>query len=194
MIPILYFFITHKKNLKITYQNKIKYLKYAIIICGGNTTYYNNKNRILYIECNDYYEGLPEKIIKTLKFLSESPYFSKYTHFVKLDEDMEIKSLFYYDKIKNIDYGGNVQFVEGNRKWHLGKCSINSNYNKKEYEGPYVPWCKGGYGYIISRRAINLIKDNKDYNNHIYEDLYLALILREKGIYPIELVLDKFIS
>ena len=30
--------------------------------------------------------------------------------------------------------------------------------------------------------------------NHIYEDLYLALILRKKNIYPVELVLDKFIS
>ena len=83
MIPILYFFITHQKNLKTTYQNKIKYFKFAIIVCGSNNTYYNHKTRILYIKCNDYYEGLPEKIIKTLKFLSESPYFSNYTHFVK---------------------------------------------------------------------------------------------------------------
>ena len=67
------------------------------------------------------------------------------------------------NNLKQIDYTGNVQRVEGNRKWHIGKCSNNSKWNTQKYTGKFVPWCKGGYGYIISRTAINLIKDDDKY-------------------------------
>lgn len=186
MDKILYFFITHKKNLEKVYQEKRKYLNFSIIVCGGDETKYYSEKKILFIDCNDLYEGLPEKIIKTLKFLVEYENFKNYTHFVKLDENIEIKCLIPYYQIKNINYAGNVQSIAGNRKWHFNKCSPNSKFYNTEYKGIYVPWCKGGYGYIISRGAINLIKDVSDYQNHIYEDLYLAITLKGKGIPAID--------
>jgi hypothetical protein len=192
MNHILYFFITHKKNLEKVYQEKKKYFYFSIVVCGGNETNYYAEKNILFIDCNDLYEGLPEKIIKTLKFLVESEYFKNFTHFVKLDENIEIKNLLPYYQIKNLNYAGNVQNIEGNRKWHFNKCSSNSKFYNKEYTGIYVPWCKGGYGYIISRATINLIKDSSDYHNHIYEDLYLAIILKNKGITAINFNTDYY--
>ena len=89
-----------------------------------------------------------------------------------------------YDIIKNLDYIGNVCNVEGNRLWHIGKCSKDNIWNNKEYSGIYVPWCRGGYGYMISRNAINLIKNDSKYKENIYEDLYIAILLKNNKIYP----------
>jgi hypothetical protein len=194
MTQILYFFITHQKNLLKTYHNKQKNLPYSIIVCGGSITEFNLQKRILYIKCNDLYEGLPEKIIKTLKYLVESPHFINYTHFVKLDENINIIRPLPNNIFNNINYAGKVQYYQGNRRWHFGKCSSNNKYYNIEYQGEFVPWCKGGYGYIISRTAINLIKDNQDFTNHIYEDLYLGLILREKNILPTPIKTELFFS
>ena len=122
----------------------------------------------------------------------ESPHFINYTHFVKLDENINIIRPLPNNIFNNINYAGKVQYYQGNRRWHFGKCSSNNKYYNIEYQGEFVPWCKGGYGYIISRTAINLIKDNQDFTNHIYEDLYLGLILREKNILPTPIKTELF--
>ncbi len=42
----------------------------------------------------------------------------------------------------------------------------------------------GGFGYLISKKAVVEITPNEDWKNHIYEDVYIALLLKEKNIYP----------
>ena len=111
-MKLLYLFFTHQKNLEKIYHNKKKYLDFSIIICGDSETRYNKEKNILFIECNDLYEGLPEKIIKAFKFIVESSLFSKYTHFVKLDEDMHIINYMPHQALKYIDYGGKDIGVE----------------------------------------------------------------------------------
>ena len=84
------------------------------------------------------------------------------------------------------NYCGNVQYVEGNRKWHIGKCSNNSYFYDKPYNGIFVPWCKGGYGYILSRKSLEYISQTGDniIDNIIYEDVYIGIILNNNNIYP----------
>ena len=50
------------------------------------------------------------------------------------------------------------------------------------YAGIYVPWCEGGVGYILSRNAINRLPDNINYRDHIYEDVMIAIFLKENNI------------
>ena len=64
-----------------------------IIVCGSDETKLSIKEKLLFIECNDNYEGLPEKIIKTFSFITKNSNFNNYTHFCKLDEDMIINNL-----------------------------------------------------------------------------------------------------
>ena len=71
------------------------------------------------------------------------------------------------------------------RKSHIGKCSPDFKYNNIPYDGNYVPWCLGGWGYILSRKSIGLLKDDNNYKDEIYEDLYVAKVLRRKKIFPI---------
>lgn len=154
---------------------------------GSEHCNYDTTSRILSIDCNDKYEGLPEKVFKTFKYIVESDTFDQYTHFIKLDDDMVVKNPIDYKFIENKHYVGCVQKVRGDSSWHIGKCSENSVWNKNVYMGIYVPWCKGGHGYIISRDAIESIKDDTAYEEHIYEDVYIAILLKNRGIGPMHM-------
>jgi hypothetical protein len=185
---LLYVFISCESRIDKCYQRIIDMMKKInydnfIIVTGSNKNYYNSKTHILNIDCNDMYEGLPEKVIKSFKFISESKPFNKYTHFCKLDDDMVINNLVNIDKVS--DYCGYVEetYVE-DRKWHIGKCSINSKFNNTEYKGIFVPWCLGGLGYILSKKSLNRVATATNYKDEIYEDLYIAKILNNNNIFP----------
>ena len=191
MENILYIFISHENNISNIY-NRIKTMmdshnntNYILVKGGDVSDNYDIDSKILSINCNDKYEGLPEKVLKTYKYIVESSLFNQYSHFIKLDDDMIIKNNMNYNLIKDINYGGKVNFsYNGNRRWHIGRCSKDSFWNSNEYKDKYTPWCLGGYGYIISRNAINLIKNDFTYKHVIYEDLYIAILLKEKNINP----------
>jgi hypothetical protein len=45
----------------------------------------------------------------------------------------------------------------------------------------------GGFGYIVSRNALLKITPNYDYVNHIYEDVYIGILMNSIGISPIKI-------
>lgn len=155
------------------------------------------KNRILTLKCNDTYDFLSVKIYTCIKKILEIPEFNNITHIFKIDDwDTKIDKNV-HDKIKNInlsDYCGQKlnNCYNGNRTWHFNKCPIDSIWNNKVYNGNYVPWIDGGCGYILSRKAMNIIaniniSENEIYNNFIYEDLMIALILHKHDIFPLQI-------
>ena len=189
---ILYIFVSCKSRIESCYtritnmMNELKSDNYIIVTGGNKECKYSQDKHLLELNCNDYYEGLPEKVIKTYKFIYENTLFSNFTHFCKLDDDMIIKELMHNSMLN--DYCGKVNnLYSGNRKWHFGKCSKDSFLNTTEYRGPYVPWCKGGCGYIVSINSLKILSNDTNYNNEIYEDLYVAKILREKQIEPTDI-------
>ena len=178
----LYVFITHQKNLENCYSRISKMMNNTdfIIIQGGfiNDVYDEEKN-ILNLNCNDGYVGLPEKIMKTFHYLISDERFKEYTHFVKLDDDMRILKRF--TEIDG-DYIGNVNYLDGNRQWHVGRTG--TFWDKIPYLGDFKPWCLGGFGYIISRNALEKVVPNFDYLDHIYEDVYIGILMNKIGIIP----------
>ncbi len=191
MDNILYIFFTYQDNINNCYD-RIKNMmnchnntNYIIVQGGDISNNYDIDSKILSINCNDKYEGLPEKVLESYKYIIKNNIFDQYTHFIKLDDDIIIKQLIDYKNIKELNYSGKANFsYNGDRKWHIGKCSKNSYWNTNEYKGSYIPWCLGGYGYCLSRYAINLI-NNECYNNFVpYEDLYIAMLLKSKEIKP----------
>ena len=185
---ILYIFISCQKLLNNNYNRiknmmeKLNYNKYVIITGGHNNNEYDIKNKRIKLNCSDTYEGLPEKVIKTYKFIYENKEFNNITYICKLDEDMIVKKILDTKILQ--DYYGKVYYKNGNRKWHINKCTPGSKFNKIPYNGIYVPWCLGGFGYILSRKNMELLKDDTTYENEIYEDLYIAKILNKNKIYP----------
>lgn len=185
---ILYCFICCFRN-----KNKIKNIHkmmeslnyyHYIIILGFSKTLFNPKKHLLLLKCNDTYEGLSNKVVEMFKFIYKNPFLNSYSYFYKIDDDLNINKFIDYKKLSG-NYFGNIQNYEGKRDWHLGKCSKGSIWNTKLYNGQFIPWCKGGYGYILSKKALEIVaKYDKCYKDEIYEDLLIAKILADSNITP----------
>ena len=182
---ILYVFITHQKNINNCY-NRIKTMmvdNFIVVQGGFIKDYYEEDSKVLQLNCDDTYIGLPEKVMKTFHYLVSDERFKEYTHFVKLDDDMKIIKRF--DKIEG-DYLGYVHSEDGNRYWHMNR-NTGTFWDKVPYLGPFKPWCMGGMGYIVSRTALEKIVPNYDYTTHIYEDVYMGLLMNAIGVKPLSI-------
>lgn len=184
----LYVFITHRGNIENCIGRITDMMQTDFVIVQGGATRdtYDAERRVISLNCNDKYVGLPEKVMKTFHFLSTDESFSEYTHFVKLDDDMVVKEKF--GEIDG-DYLGNVHYVDGNRQWHVGRCG--NFWDRIPYIGEFKPWCMGGYGYVVSRQALEKIAPNHDYLDHIYEDVYIGLLMNRAGIPTINIDVKK---
>lgn len=183
---ILYCFVSHKSEIDGDIE-KIKNMCYSVnvkdflVVCGGAK---NNfiENNTLYLACDDTYEGLPEKIYSLYRYINDN--ISGYDYYGKLDRLTHIKQPLLKSEVSG-DYCGSWVKVrdgfDGNRKWHFGKCSKGSIWNKKLYPGKFIPWCRG-WGYFLSQKAASIVANNPpklDY--HIYEDLYVSETLLNFG-------------
>ncbi len=95
-MKFLYIFLTHQKNLENCYSriSEMMYNSDFIVVQGGSVDdSYDEEKKILTLNCNDGYVGLPEKVMKTFHFLISNKNFKDYTHFVKLDDDMVVQRL-----------------------------------------------------------------------------------------------------
>jgi len=198
---ILVIILSCKKN-KNLWETKLKEVNNSIIICGDNNISepYILNNRILYLKCNDLYDGLPEKIICMIDAILNISKFKNITHILKTDDHDNFLEKHVIEKLKKslelkiYPYiGNNIQKIEGKRDYHFGKVPEKSFWYKRPYTGKYVPWAKGGNGYILNRNAMKVINKKYNYNNlkevrknHIYEDIMISTALNEKNIYPIK--------
>ena len=195
-MKVLYIFISCQNRINQCYNRIINMMKnlnidsFIIILGGYSINDYIVDKHILKLNCNDYYEGLPEKVIKTFKYINDNEELCNYSHYCKIDDDIIIKknintSLSDYccSKVKRT--------IDDNedRTWHMYKCHKDSNWNYKEYTGDYKLWCLGGDGYIISNKSLKIIcneyiLDEMNYSNEIYEDVYIAKLLHKNNIFP----------
>lgn len=180
MTKILKVFITYQGNLdQVVEKINTNFPQDSIIAVGGYDANVVEGN-IVKLDCDDSYCGLPHKMTTLFKFLTESPEFESYTHFHKLDEDMEF--------IKEIDFEltDYMGMIAGkgiiNRNHHIGRCE-GHYWNDKPYEGEVSDWCEGGLSYIVSRLAAEIIGqvDGKQYP---LEDVMVGNILENNQIYP----------
>jgi hypothetical protein len=167
-----------------------------IIIAGTNDDNikgYDKINKIFYLNCNDYYDGLPEKIILMIEEVLNNPDFSHITHILKIDDhdnwfnDDIIKNLYNYYELLVFDYIGqklNHWTDVKNCKYHFGKVPEFSYWHNRTSDISDVTYFDGGCSYILNRKAMNIV--NRVYNStnlyelrttHIYEDLMIGQIV-----------------
>jgi hypothetical protein len=106
MTKILKVFITHQGNLEATVDKiNTSFNENSVVVVGG---YEENKleGNIIKLTCDDSYCGLPDKVVSMFKFISENSAFDSYTHFHKLDEDMELIKEIGLENLTNITEGG----------------------------------------------------------------------------------------
>lgn len=185
---MFYIFISHSSKLLEHYETiskimlDLKHKDYGIFY-GGQPVIKND--HIFHINCDDTYEGLPNKIYNICKYISCNSFFEKFSHFCKIDATTPIGSLVC---VMPQDYYGCILTQDNDnagRSFHFNKCSPNSEWNTKTYKGKFIPYCVGG-GYVLSKKSINCIaQHSNDPNCDIYEDLYVAQQLNKCGIHPI---------
>lgn len=201
---LMYVFLSHKDILEVAKKSIFKMMseikcKDFVIVCGSKKTEYIENDKVLFINCNDNYEGQPEKVLGAMSFIIQSEIFSEYTHFLKIRSSVGIKKPIECLAFEKLNFAGNVTRKEGNRNWHIGQCSFESKFNFKPYNGKWIPWCPshgnsaGNLGYLLSRKAIEVIKDKPVPEDQIYDDLCIAILLKEKGIEPTDFDLQKYL-
>ena len=189
----LYVFITHQQNInschyRISSMMQNLDLPFLIVQGGFEKDSYDEQSKVLSLNCNDKYLGLPEKVMKAFHYLLCNDTFDKYTHFVKCDDDISVIKDF--QNIKD-DYLGKVNWGQGDRNWHIGKTG--TFWDNLPYLGEYKPWCLGGNGYIVSRQGLKQIIPNHDYLEHLYEDLYIGTLMNRIAVLPKEIQIEDYL-
>jgi len=166
----------------------------------ANVNYYDEKNKIVFFDCNDKYDGIPEKVVLIIDFILKNPKFDKFTHIIKIDDhdniftDENIKNLHNLEELSQYDYIGQKVNINGENEfsdWHFNRFCKNDYWINKHADVSNITWCDGGCSYILSREAMRII--NKVYNSNnidelrkteIYEDCMIGKILNKNNIYP----------
>jgi hypothetical protein len=204
-IHLLIVIVSCNKHAHFWYKLQRRTKNRFIIITGSNKNenWYDKKSNILYLKCNDLYDGLPEKIIMMIEQVLKIPEFNDITHIVKIDDhdtffnDKVIKNLYEKDELHVYDYlGQKKNFWQpgavGN--YHFGKVPRLSYWYNRLADITNVTYFDGGCSYILSRKAMEII--NQTYNssniqklriNEIYEDLMIGRIMQNNNIEAYEM-------
>ena len=178
-----------------------------LIFCGGSdTTQFDPSAKIMYLNCNDFYEGLPEKMICLIDQVLTLDCFKDVTHILKIDDHDTFFTSDTIEKISSMpelwkyDYiGQKLQEVPGSGYggYHHGKVSKGCYWDSRFYTGGFCTWVDGGHSYILSRTALELINSTSDpktletiRKTEIYEDVMIAKLLAKHGIKPFQLLYD----
>ena len=75
----------------------------------------------------------------------------------------------------------------GCRRYHFGKVTPGSYWDGRVYTGRYVPSANGGDGYLLSRRAAEIVAGTDDEQRRAYgvhDDVMVGNVLYDHGIKP----------
>lgn len=188
---ILYSFISHssvidKDYTKITSMINSNDIQYRIFY-GGEKILEND--RVIHLDCDDSYIGLSSKINSMCKYISSN---LNVDFVVKVDRSIEINNLIDESHIK-YDYAGHVIRLVY-RDFHFGKTVKTSKWYNKVFDGPVINYCNGGFGYVLSKRSVDLIANDNTYDDYPYEDYYVGYVLRSHNILPHRLNMRYFFS
>lgn len=178
-----------------------------LIICGDESLDKNYEliDNILYLNCRDGYEYLPEKIIYMIKSILKIDKFKNIDYLMKIDDDNIIVDINYNAFINDViismnnndyDYVGNwiTKTDEISGEYHFNNTIPGSHWHNKEFKSIYldknkITYCNGGHGYILSKKALDIIDRYYNFGDqiiineeHIYEDIMMAIILHKSKI------------
>lgn len=201
-IRILVVVLSCKKNSNLWPDILKRDIRDIVILCGGNEKETYMDNNVIYLKCNDLYDGLPEKMICAIDFILKDPLFSSVTHILKADDHDTVFTRSHIDNLEinysNIlntqDYIGQQIWDYGNYIHHFGRVPIYSYWNNRKLEALTTPFCSGNATYILSKRAMICVNNSFNiYNleflrkNYVLEDTMMANILITENIKPFRL-------
>lgn len=198
---LLYLFISCEKkkhlHIHIEYMCYLLGIKKYYIIIGTEGESYIDDHK-LFVNCNDHYEGLSEKVLNTLQYIHEKSF--NFDYVLKIDDDIYLNNLLFLNSIDNNDYiiHSKMNTNAMSTTWHMNKCN-DSILNKTHYHiNDFISennlesvkdfdFGHGGSIYLLSKKAVNVIC-NFSYvdvcKKFMYEDIMVSYILNIHGILP----------
>jgi histo-blood group ABO system transferase len=180
------FLINASKNNNYIHRYKLLEMKlnnfnhdYLVVLCNPQIDNVKIINNELNVNIDDKYENLSKKMYLAYEYIYKN---TDYTHIYKVDDDFFNVNI-NFDIDYNLDYYGNYIIKKLTKNYHFNKCYDN-NLNDIEYQGEFIHnYAAGGYGYMLSRKALFFIINNKDYiYNEIYEDKAIGDVLYKNNI------------
>lgn len=181
----LYCFVSHEQKItedSISIESMMKKINCHdyVIVYGGNNKSINHP-KVIHIDCDDSWCGLPEKINKMFKCVTDR---YDYDFYVKLDRTVIVHKLL--NDHHKINYGGFIHnFDPINGKWkiyHFGRCDSSSRWYEKPFYGTALKFCSG-VAYILSKENAKIVaQDDSIYLDHIYEDYYVGTLVKMNNI------------
>lgn len=169
-------------------------VRHFFVVGSPEIAYACRLGQLLFVPCRDDYESLLLKLALAYEYLLSHE--SGFTHVFKIDDDCYLNLPRFEKDLGCVDLtadyiAGMVQPVDEriNRRWHFGKCGDSRFDQPYPYDYPPAQYAKGGYGYLLSRRAMGVIVreiptfrvelDNFVYS---YEDLRIGHLMSDAGI------------
>lgn len=192
---LLYYVLVHDNNKdkieKITNKlNENNVNNYLLVKGNSNENYVDEENKILHLNVVDVYENLPQKMMTGIKFIFEN---TNYEYIYKIDDSHSFNRYPLIKNYKEYDYYGNYVIEKDiyMNNWHFGKCSdktLNSKINL-DFKNEFAA---GGFGYILSRKSMEIISKCTDYEKkELLEDKLIGEILFKNNVIINENIVDK---
>jgi len=151
----------------------------------------------LYVPCRDDYESLLLKLALAYRFVHQSQW--DFSHVLKIDDDCYLDVERFAGLLAAHGLAGADRDYLGaalqpcteaiNPRWHFGKCSDPRFDVPYPNSHPPADYAKGGYGYLLSRRALGVLaaacdtfRDELAEFRYSYEDLRIGEILAAEGM------------
>jgi hypothetical protein len=162
------------------------------LIFHGDALITGEDDGVLGIDAPGGYDNRAEVLIKALRHVAAN---TNYTHFLIINDcvasvDRDVLNAL---ATPDMDYCG-VRICDparASRTTHMQFVPKDSPWFKTAYEGPFVAWCDGSRGYLLSRLALRHIDETVMSAtlplvkmHEIYEDLMVAKMLHGYEIYP----------
>ncbi len=163
---------------------------YLIVVGDGDNTV---RGDILHIDAPDSYEGLPAKVLATIRWVYRNTPFS---HILKIDDDcfLDVDRFFHSQSYRKFAYyGRRLHRTEGqtDRTWHLTRA--NTDLAELDIDKSPEPstYAEGGSGYVLNRAIMDLLIRNAETPEgarlvltSIMEDKLIGDLLGLSGVLP----------
>lgn len=163
--------------------------KVVFVVGGAEATFLDENTSTLHLEAGDFYEDLPEKVLKAFLYMEEH---FDFKHVVKVDDDVIINFgvLRYLLHEMDAPYIGKMipsrRGAKPSETWHFDKVTERSRHYQRpfSFEGGPSNWACGGM-YVLRRDGLELLATNAngvDTQEFLYEDHMIGSLLHKSGI------------
>ena len=166
-------------------------IDYAFVVGGSESN--RLEDDYMKLQVLDTYEALPKKTLEMFQFAHS---ISNHRFYYKIDDDciLNVRAIFGSPNFLSYNYYGRVvrRGIGGvDRQWHQEKSTTEMAKTSLDLSPENSIYCDGSTGYLLSRHAINRLKDillehdtQTLIHSSYYEDKMMGDLMSIAGVQP----------